>query len=460
MSRNNAVSRRKLLLSAGAGVGGALLLGARPGLASTVESLPREAEPTASGDSKPEGCQSTSFRPVAIPNGAKLPWKLVNGVKVFHLVAEEVDHEFAPGLKAKCWGYNGHIHGPCIEAVEGDRVRIYVTNRLSAGTSVHWHGVLVPNGMDGVGGLNQAPIQPGQTFKYEFALRQHGTAMYHSHHDEMTQIGMGMTGLFIIHPRKQLREVERDYAILLHEWRINVGTSRPNPNEMTDFNVLTMNAKVFPATEPLLAKTGDRVRIRIGNLSPMSHHPIHLHGYEFRVTETGGGPIPEAAQLLDPTVLVPVGGMRTIEFLAHQPGDWAMHCHMTHHVMNQMGHQAPNMVGVNVAGLDREVDRVLPGFTTMGPTGMGGAMAGMGVPNNSIAMLGAEGKHGYITMGGMFTILKVRDHLDGHRDPGWYENPKGTLADVADPMELKRDGIDVTGGAVAVDASPVRDGEG
>ncbi len=113
--------------------------------------------------------------PVVTPNGATLPWHVVAGVKVYHLVAEEVDHEFAPGLKAFCWGYNGRVHGPTIEAVEGDRVRIYVTNKLPAATTVHWHGVILPNGMDGVGGLTQPVIQPGETFRYEFTLRQHST---------------------------------------------------------------------------------------------------------------------------------------------------------------------------------------------------------------------------------------------------------------------------------------------
>jgi FtsP/CotA-like multicopper oxidase with cupredoxin domain len=456
MTRDESLTRRRLLFSAGAGVGGALLLTSKPASA-LAETDGQQLQKEASSLTR---ATPGAFRPVVVPNGVKLPWRLSNGTKVFHMVAEEVDHEFAPGLRANCWGYNGSVHGPCIEAVEGDRVRIYVTNRLRAATSVHWHGVLLPNGMDGVGGLNQRAIEPGETFKYEFALRQHGTAMYHSHHDEMTQIGMGMTGLFIIHPRKPLRVVDRDYALLLHEWRINVGASRPNPNEMTDFNVLTMNAKVFPATEPLLARTGDRVRIRIGNLSPMSHHPIHLHGYEFRVTESGGGPIPEAAQLMDPTVLVPVGGTRTIEFVAHEPGDWAMHCHMTHHVMNQMGHQAPNMVGVDVEGLDETVHGLLPGFAAMGQNGMDPGMAGMAIPSNSIPMLGGTGKHGPITMGGMFTILKVRDHLDGHGDPGWYENPRGTLASLADPKELLRDGVDVNGPGFTNDASFVRDGKG
>ncbi len=387
--------------------------------------------------------EGRDYLPVEVPNGRKLPWRLVDGVKVFHLVAEEVEHEFAPGLRATCWGYNGSVHGPLIEAVEGDRVRIFVTNRLAAPTTVHWHGILLPNGMDGVGGLNQRAIRPGETFKYEFTLRQSGTCMYHAHHDEMTQIALGMTGLFIIHSRKrQEPRVDRDFALMLHEWRIDPGTSRPNPNEMTDFNILTVNAKAFPATEPLVVRTGERVRIRIGNLSPMDHHPIHLHGYQFLITETDGGRIPESAQWPETTVLVPVGSTRTVEFVADEPGDWAMHCHMTHHVMNQMGHEFPNMIGVKPGGIDQKVRPLLPGYMTMGQEGMGDmAEMGMRVPENSIPMVGGPGKHDYITMGGMFTVLKVRNGISSYADPGWYENPPGTLAAPASGDDLARNGI-------------------
>src|SRR6478735_7034018 len=140
------------------------------------------------------------YKPTVTLNGSTLPYKIVEGVKVFHLVAEEVrNHEFAPGLKAHCWGYNGQVHGPTIEVVEGDRVRIYVTNKLPAATTVHWHGIILPNGMDGVGGLTQRAIQPGETYKYEFTLWQSGTFMYHAHHDEMTQMALGMLGMFVIH---------------------------------------------------------------------------------------------------------------------------------------------------------------------------------------------------------------------------------------------------------------------
>jgi manganese oxidase len=452
---NAALSRRELLVSGTAAVAsGAALLGTGRGALAAEAAHAQGRTAGAAGSvaaeprSLPPGKPGRDYTPVIVPNGAKLPWKIVDGVKVFHLIAEEVDHELVPGLKVKCWGYNGHVHGPLIEAVELDRVRIYVTNRLPEATTAHWHGVLLPNGMDGVGGLTQKAIQPGETFKYEFTLRQSGTLMYHSHHDEMTQMALGMTGMFVVHPRRRpAKRVDRDFAILLHEWRVDPGAKRPDPNEMMEFNILTMNARAFPGTEPLVARTGERVRIRLGNLSAMDHHPIHLHGYQFNVTATDAGEIPASAQWPEVTVLVPVGSTRTIEFVASEPGDWAMHCHMTHHVMNQMGHGLPNIVGIDPKKLDERVQKVLPAYMTMGQSGMGDMadMSGMPVPRNSVPMLGGRGKHDAITMGGMFTILKVRNQLKSHEDPGWYDNPEGTLSIAASADELKRDGIDVGG---------------
>jgi FtsP/CotA-like multicopper oxidase with cupredoxin domain len=389
----------------------------------------------------PPGEPGKNYTPVITPNGSTLPYKVVEGVKVFHLIAEEVDHEFAPGLRAYCWGFNGQVHGPTIEAVEGDQVRIYVTNKLPENTSIHWHGVLVPSGMDGVAGLSQKNIEPGETYKYEFKLRQHGTYMYHSHSDDMVQIALGMMGMFVIHPRTPTGpKVDRDFVLMSSEWRIDVGTKRPVPIEMTDFNVLTFNGRSFPGTAPLVAKYGDRVRIRFGNLSPMEHHPIHLHGFYWKITEMDGLPLPESGQELGNTVLVAVGQTRTVEFIADNPGDWAMHCHMTHHTMNQMGHKAPNLIGVRPGKLDKKASTLLPGYMSMGESGMAdmGEM-GMPVPRNSIPMVGAPGKHDYIDMGGMFTIVKVRENLTSYDDPGWYENPPGTLATLASNEELQRD---------------------
>src|SRR6266700_1386976 len=393
----------------------------------------------------PPGEPGKDYNPVITPSGSTLPWKIVDGVKVYHLIAQEVaNHEFAPGLVANCWGFNGQVHGPTIEAVEGDRVRIYVTNHLPAPTSVHWHGIFLPNGMDGVSGLTQKPIDPGDTFKYEFTLRQHGTHMYHSHHDEMTQMALGLMGLFVIHPRNPKVRPDRDFAYLLTEWKIVPGTARPDPNEMTDFNVFTMNGKVFPATAPMVAKLGQRVRIRFSNLSAMDHHPMHIHAVNFRVTETDGGQIPESAQQVEATVLVQVGSTRTIDFLADAPGDWPLHCHMTHHTMNQMGHNFPNLIGIDKTGLDKKLRKFIPGYMTMGEAGMGD-MGEMGTPapKNSLPMVGGPGPFAYIAMGGMFTTLKVREGITNYVDPGWYQHPPGTNADQATYEDLKRDGIQI-----------------
>ena len=382
--------------------------------------------------------------PVHMPNGAKLAWRVIGGVKVGHMVVSPFDHEFAPGLTARVWGYNGLTPGPLLEAVEGDRVRVFVTNRLPEPTTIHWHGMILPNGMDGVSGLNQRPIPPGETYKYEFTLRHAGTFMYHSHHDEMTQIALGCVGMFVVHPRRPVGpRVDNDFALMTHEWRIEPGTGRPDPNEMLDFNVFTFNGKSFPSTEPMLVGRGERTRIRLGNLSPMTSHPIHLHGHSFRVTQTDGGFVPESAQHPDVTVIVPVGGVRVIEFVSDEPGDWALHCHMTHHVMMQMGHDLPNMVGVDASEVDPRVRRVIPEYMSMGTTGMSGmGQMDMPMPPNSIPMRGGPGPFSYVDMGGMMTVVKVREDPAQAHLAGWYVHPRGTVAEAATPDELRAAGVD------------------
>ena len=381
----------------------------------------------------PSGPRDPRYTPVRTLNGWTLPWKMVDGAKEFHLVAEEIVHEFGPGSKASCWGYNGSTPGPTIEAVEGDRVRIFVTNRLREHTSVHWHGLILPSGMDGVSGLTQPAIGPGETFVYEFTLRQHGSHMYHPHADEMTQMAFGMMGLFIIHPRSgEPVPIDRDYAFILHNWALHPGTWRPDPSIMLDFNLWTFNSKVFPAIDPMVARTGDRVRIRIGNLS-MWNHPIHLHGHEFVVTGSDGGRRPRPQWTSEVTEIVSVGQMRDIEFTA-VPGDWAFHCHMAHHTMNAMGHGVPNPTGVDQTGVEDQVRKMLPGFMAMGRDGMSEHQqhtdSGMAGPPNTMAMMGGKGQFGNIEMGGMFTVMKVRDDLarGDYRDPGWYRFPTGTVA--------------------------------
>jgi FtsP/CotA-like multicopper oxidase with cupredoxin domain len=298
--------------------------------------------------------------------------------------------------------------------------------------------------MDGVMGLTQKGIPTGKTFKYEFVFDRAGTFMYHPHGDEMTQIALGMTGMIVVHPQggERAKQRVRDFVLMTHEMKIPIGASRPDPMAMSDFNVLTFNGKSFPATQPLLAEVGDLVRLRLANLGPMDHHPIHLHGHAFELVATDGGPVPQSARFPETSVLVPVGTTRTVEFIARLPGDWPIHCHMTHHVMNQMGHDVANIVGADMKGVDAKLNRVVPGYMTMGAAGMHEmSTMQMPQPKNSISMVGGDGPHGVIDMGGMFTILKVRDKLDGDKDPGWYKAPTGTVADEASADDLARDGI-------------------
>jgi FtsP/CotA-like multicopper oxidase with cupredoxin domain len=386
---------------------------------------------------------SKSTGQVIVPNGSTLPYTVKRGVKIFHLVAEPIRHEIMPGLQIETWGYNGGTPGPLIEVNQGDRCRFYVTNKLPEPTTVHWHGVIVPSGMDGVAGLSQPPIPVGKTFRYEFPFLAAGTFLYHPHFDEMTQIALGMVGMIVVHPKGGPRtggRRVRDYSLLSHEWKIPIGARRPDPMAMSDFNVLTFNSKSYPATAPLVAEKGDLIRLRLGNLGPMDHHSIHLHGAPFQVVETDGGVVPPSARYPETTVMLPVGTVRVLELVAEYSGDWALHCHMTHHAMNQMGHETVNLMGANVDGLDAKIGRAIPGYMTMGHTGMGEMMA-MEQPTNSVSMRGGRGPHGAIDMGGMFTILKIRDRLQPGDEHGYYRAPPETVAREASADELASDGI-------------------
>lgn len=390
------------------------------------------------------------YNPVVTLNGWSLPWRMNAGVKEFHLVAEPVLREIAPGMKAHLWGYNGQSPGPTIEVVEGDRVRIFVTNRLPEVTSVHWHGQPVPNGMDGISGLTQPAIQPGKTFVYEFEAKRAGTFMYHPHADEMTQMAMGLMGSWVTHPKNpKLMPVDRDFIFLLNAYDIDPGSYTPRINTMLNFNLWTWNSRAFPGIDPLVVSKNDRVRIRVGNLT-MTNHPMHLHGHEFQVTGTDGGWVPPNARWPEVTTDIAVGQMRAIEFVASAPGDWAFHCHKSHHTMNAMGHQVPTLIGVKQNDLVSKISNLVPDYMAMGETGMAemsemASMMDMPLPENTLPMMTGTGQFGAINMGGMFTTVKVRDGLarDDYKDPGPYKHPKGTVA------------YEYTGEAPAVQRQPV-----
>jgi len=407
------MTRRRILSGATLLAGGLGLLRTR-----LADAEPPPGDPV---PSPPKG----PYTPVITPNGSTLPWVLKEGAKEFRLVAEPVTREFAAGMVVNCWGYNGQTPGPTIEVVEGDRVRVFLTNNLPEPTSIHWHGVLLPNGMDGVAGLTQPHILPGETYVYEFTLRQQGTLMYHPHSDEMVQLALGMMGFLIVHPRAP-EPVHRDFAIFLAEWAIPPGTSRPNPMVMLDFNTFTFNSRAWPGTSPLVVKKGDRVRVRFGNLS-MDSHPIHIHGHRFQVTGTDAGPIPSSARFYENTVDVSPGSTRDFEFVADNPGDWPLHCHKSHHTMNAMGHDLPNMIGVGGGPAEARLESVLPGYMPMGSAGMG-SMMDMGRPQNTLPMAAGKGPFGNIEMGGMFTVVKVREGIMSYDDPGWYVQAPGSMA--------------------------------
>jgi manganese oxidase len=421
------MSNRRTFLANGA----AALIGAglvsRAGAAGLPEAPVQSSASTAPPLMPPNG---RPYNPVVTLNGWSLPWRMKDGVKEFHLVAEPVVREIAPGMYARMWGYNGQSPGPTIEVVEGDRVRIFVTNKLPEHTSVHWHGQLLPSGMDGVSGVSQPAIQPGKTFVYEFVAKHAGTFMYHPHADEMVQMAMGMMGFWVTHPKDPRQHaVDRDFVFLLSAYDIEPGSMVPKVNTMTDFNIWTFNSRVFPAIDPLVVRQGDRVRIRAGNLT-MTNHPIHIHGHRFEVTGTDGGWVPPTARWPEVTTDVAVGQMRAIEFIADNPGDWAFHCHKSHHTMNAMGHNVPTLIGVDHKGVAEKINKLVPGYMVMGDRG--GSMGGMEmeIPENTLPMMTGTGPYGEIEMGGMFTLMKVRaDQKKGdYSDPGWYKAPKGTTA--------------------------------
>jgi manganese oxidase len=419
-------NRRHFFQAAGAGLLGATVV-SRVGAAALPEAVVQTAAGTQLPPPPPNG---RPYQPLVTLNGWSLPWRMKDGVKEFHLVAEPVVREIAPGMTARLWGYNGQSPGPTIEAVEGDRVRIFVTNKLPEVTTVHWHGVLVPSGMDGVSGLTQPPIPPGKTWVYEFVLLRSGTFMYHPHADEMVQMAMGMMGLIVVHPKDPRQfKVDRDFGFILNAYDIEPGAATPSVNTMLDFNLWTWNSRAFPGIDPFVARTGDRVRIRIGNLT-MTNHPIHMHGPHFEVTGTDGGWVPKAARWPEVTTDIGVGQMRAIEFDA-VAGDWAIHCHKSHHTMNAMGHAVPTMIGVDHRDVAKKISALVPDYMVMGDKGMHDmAEMEMPLPDNTLPMMTGQGPFGPVGMGGMFSVVKVRDDLarGDFRDPGPYRHPPGTLA--------------------------------
>ena len=419
-------NRRNFFKTAGAVALGATAV-SRVGAASLPEAVVQTSAATQPPPTPPTG---RPFNPVVTLNGWSLPWRMNQGVKEFHLVCEPVVREFAPGMTVNMWGFNGSSPGPTIEAVEGDRIRIFVTNKLPEPTAIHWHGILLPSGMDGVSGLTQPPIPVGKTFVYEFTLLRSGSHFYHTHLDEQLQLALGMYGCLVVHPKDpKFMRVDRDFMFMLAAYDVEPGTMTPKVSTMTEFNMWTWNNRVFPGIDPLVARSGERVRIRVGNLT-MTNHPIHMHGPHFEVTGTDGGWIPKSARWPEVTTDGAVGQLRAFEFDAIA-GDWAIHCHKSHHTMNAMGHNIPTMVGVDHRGLAERIAKLVPDYMVMGDKGMHDmAEMEMPLPDNTLPMMTGQGPFGPVGMGGMFSVVKVRDDVrpGDYKDPGPYKHPQGTVA--------------------------------
>ncbi len=252
----------------------------------------------------------------AVPLGPEM----VNGVKVFRVTASEVEWEVTPGERRTALAYNGMVPGPTFRVTEGDRVRILFKNELKESTAIHFHGVLVPNSMDGVPYITQPPVKPGGTFTYEFVVRNPGSHMYHSHHAAQRQVPMGLLGAFIIEPKNKSAEpkVSQDVVMIVNDGPL----------------AYTINGKGFPATEPMVAKPGEWIRIRLMN-EGLLIHPMHLHGMPMKVIAKDGYPVPQP-YVVDTLNIAP--GER-LDVLVHatETGVWAFHCHILNHVESDHG---------------------------------------------------------------------------------------------------------------------------
>lgn len=321
-----------------------------PAAAPAPTATPGRMEPArGAGGHSMEPIDAALAQPAAGDRGGQeLAYTEADGFKVFDLTPQVTAWPILEGVTVTAYTYNGTVPGPLLRVTEGDRVRVRVTNRLPEPTTVHWHGVEVPNAMDGVPGMTQAPIEPGETFTYEFVARPAGSFMYHSHFESDKQVTVGLYAPLLIDPKEPAGVADVDVPLMLSEWRV-VGDQTYAAMPMTgmDANFFTINGKAFPATETIEVKRGQRVRLRLMGIGQMVH-PMHLHGLPFRIVATDGHPVPEAAQLVKDTVSVAPGERYDIEFVASEPGKWMLHCHILHHATNDGEEPGGLMLVINV----------------------------------------------------------------------------------------------------------------
>ena len=282
-------------------------------------------------DSMPEA-KEVDFNVEKHSQRRQINYTVKNGTKEFVVVAKPIKWEIQPFNDVYSWAYNGQVPGPEIRVVEGDRVRIVLKNELPESTTIHFHGVELPNSMDGVPGLTQDPVQPNGTFVYEFTANHAGSFMYHSHTNTQKQVELGLYGPFMVEP-KNYAKPDKEFVLMLSELSLSSnGTNNALFGHVHEnqFNYYLINGKVFPATEELSVRQNDSVKIRLMNIGSMSH-PVHLHGHSFKIIATDGndydGPVKD-------TLSIAPGERYDVLFNATNPGNWMLHCHVFGHSTN------------------------------------------------------------------------------------------------------------------------------
>jgi plastocyanin/uncharacterized cupredoxin-like copper-binding protein len=268
-------------------------------------------------------------------------------VREFTLTASEFDHEVMPGTVVRAWGYNGQVPGPELRVQEGDTVRVTLRNQLAVPTTIHWHGIHNTPAMDGPAGLNQAAVEPGDEFVYEFIASPGGSRWYHSHADPALQIPIGLYGPLVVEPREPAQTYDREYTLMLAEWDLELtpevasGRAERGPRDQTlrggelGTDLFLINGRMHGAIEPLRLAEGERVLLRVMHAGHLPH-PLHIHGHSFKIVATDGHPVPEVAQLTKDTILVGPAERYDLEIVGDNPGVWMVHCHIEHHMANGM----------------------------------------------------------------------------------------------------------------------------
>lgn len=332
-------------------VASVVFVGNRINLGATAEETGEVVMPPgmiAANDSPPEAMREMgavdpddiSYRAPADARGLRpLRPTIDRGTKVYELTASVIQWRILDDEPVAAYAYNRQVPGPLIRVTQGDRMRVVVRNDLPEPTTVHWHGLILPNEMDGPANVTQDPIQPGDSFTYEFTVEQQGTYFYHSHLQPDRQQALGLYGALIVDPADPSVDAAYDYdqdvIVMLQEWLEREG--RTYPAMMMEGalpNFFTINGKAYPDTDTVRMRVGERLRVRFIGSNNNFVHPMHIHGGPFTIVQTDGNPVPKAAQIQKDTVLVGPGERYDVIWEARRPGRWLLHCHIPHHTTN------------------------------------------------------------------------------------------------------------------------------